>query len=111
MQQMQHLFKLCIYYTRNDFMRESKIESYLVKEVKKINGLCLKWVAPGTRGVPDRIVILPKGKTYYVEMKQPKGRIDSLQQYMHKQLTTRNHKVYTLWTKSQVDEFISEVME
>ncbi|MDN8759846.1 VRR-NUC domain-containing protein, partial [Staphylococcus aureus] len=52
-------------------MRESKIESYLVREVKKLNGLCLKWVSPGIRGVPDRIIIMPKGKTYYVEMKQP----------------------------------------
>lgn len=31
-----------------------------------------KWVAPGTRGVPDRIIIMPEGKTYFVEMKQEK---------------------------------------
>ncbi|MEB7433331.1 nuclease [Staphylococcus pasteuri] len=90
-------------------MRESNIEKYLVREVKKQNGMCLKWVAPGTKGVPDRIVIMPKGKTYYVEMKQPKGRIDPLQEYMHKQLSDRGHQVYILWTKAQVDEFISEV--
>ncbi|EGQ3416640.1 VRR-NUC domain-containing protein [Staphylococcus pseudintermedius] len=90
-------------------MRESNIEKYLVRGVKKQNGLCLKWVAPGTRGVPDRIVIMPKGKTYYVEMKQPKGRTDPLQKYMHKQLEDRGHQVFTLCDKKQVDEFIKKV--
>ncbi|WP_340293447.1 VRR-NUC domain-containing protein [Staphylococcus coagulans] len=90
-------------------MRESNIEKYLVREVKKKKGLCLKWVAPGTKGVPDRIVIMPKGKTYYVEMKQPNGRIDPLQKYMHKQLADRGHQVFTLWDKKQVDEFIEKV--
>ncbi|HEC2192608.1 TPA: VRR-NUC domain-containing protein [Staphylococcus delphini] len=90
-------------------MRESNIEKYLVREVKKQNGLCLKWVAPGTRGVPDRIVIMPKGKTYYVEMKQPKGRTDPLQKYMHKQLEDRGHQVFILWNKKQVDAFIKKV--
>ncbi|CAC9041432.1 VRR-NUC domain-containing protein [Staphylococcus aureus] len=49
-------------------MKESTLEKYLVKEITKLNGLCLKWVAPGTRGVPDRIIIMPEGKTYFVEM-------------------------------------------
>lgn len=53
-------------------MKESTLEKYLVKEITKLNGLCLKWVAPGTRGVPDRIIIMPEGKTYFVEMKQEK---------------------------------------
>ncbi|MBC8710348.1 VRR-NUC domain-containing protein [Staphylococcus pseudintermedius] len=90
-------------------MRESNIEKYLVREVRKKKGLCLKWVAPGTKGVPDRIVIMPKGKTYYVEMKQPKGRTDPLQKYMHKQLEDRGHQVFILWDKKQVDEFIEKV--
>lgn len=92
-------------------MKESKIEAYLKKEITKLNGLCLKWVAPGTRGVPDRIIIMPQGKTYFVEMKQEKGRIDKLQKYVHKQFAARDHHVYVLWSKSEVDEFISEVIK
>lgn len=56
-------------------MKESTLEKYLVKEITKLNGLCLKWVAPGTRGVPDRIIIMPEGKTFFVEMKQEKGKL------------------------------------
>ncbi|MGO3049151.1 MAG: VRR-NUC domain-containing protein [Staphylococcus sp.] len=92
-------------------MKESKIEAYLKKEITKLNGLCLKWVAPGTRGVPDRIIIMPHGKTYFVEMKQENGRVDKLQKYVHKQFATRDHNVYVLWSKSEVDEFIRMVGE
>lgn len=92
-----------------ELMKETKLEQYLVKEVKKQNGLCLKWIAPGTKGVPDRIVVMPNGKTYYVELKQPKGRIDPLQKYMHRQLEERGHKVYVLWTKEQVNEFVKKL--
>ena len=41
-------------------MIESKIEKYLFDEIKKVNGMCLKWVSPGNKGVPDRIVFLNK---------------------------------------------------
>ncbi len=53
-----------------------------MKEITKLNGLCLKWVAPGTRGVPDRIIIMPEGKTYFVEMKQEKGKVTSFTKNM-----------------------------
>ncbi len=50
-------------------MRESSIESYLVRKVKEHGGLCYKFVSPGNPGVPDRIIITPTGKTVYVELK------------------------------------------
>ena len=40
-------------------MRESSIESYLVRKVKEHGGLCYKFVSPGNPGVPDRIIITP----------------------------------------------------
>jgi hypothetical protein len=48
-------------------LRESSIESYLVRKVKEHGGLCYKFVSPGNPGVPDRIIITPTGKTVYVE--------------------------------------------
>lgn len=90
-------------------MKESTLEKYLVKEITNLNGLCLKWVAPGTRGVPDRIIIMPEGKTYFVEMKQEKGKLHPLQKYVHRQFENRDHKVYVLWNKEQVNTFIRMV--
>ena len=43
-------------------MRESSIESYLVRKVKEHGGLCYKFVSPGNPGVPDRIIITRNGR-------------------------------------------------
>ena len=48
-------------------MKESYIESYLVRKVKEHGGLCYKFVSPGNPGVPDRLIITPTGKTIFVE--------------------------------------------
>ena len=52
-------------------MIENDVEKYLIRQVKAIDGLCWKWVSPGRRGVPDRIVMLPGGGVYFVELKAP----------------------------------------
>lgn len=52
-------------------MKESDIESYLRKKVEANGGKCWKWVSPGRRGVPDRIVIMPGGVVAFVELKAP----------------------------------------
>lgn len=52
-------------------MRESTIEARLRKKVKEAGGVCWKWVSPGRRGVPDRIVIFPHGAVAFVELKAP----------------------------------------
>jgi hypothetical protein len=52
-------------------MREKDIESYLRDQVKKIKGIAYKFESPGNSGVPDRLVLLPDGKIYFVELKAP----------------------------------------
>ena len=66
-------------------MLESTIEKYLVKEVWNRGGRALKWVSPGMRGVPDRIVFLPQG-IVFCELKQPRKRADPHQARVHKML-------------------------
>ena len=60
---------------------EKDIERYLVREVKKMGGQCLKWVSPGSDGVPDRIILLPGGHIWFVELKDDRGRLSALQKY------------------------------
>jgi hypothetical protein len=52
---------------------EKDIETKLRQLVEKHGGKCLKWVCPGWVGVPDRIVLLPRGVAMFVETKRPKG--------------------------------------
>ncbi|EOB3108288.1 VRR-NUC domain-containing protein [Yersinia enterocolitica] len=53
------------------YIREDSIEDNLVKEVKKAGGIAYKFISPGRRSVPDRLVLLPGGKVIFVECKAP----------------------------------------
>lgn len=66
-------------------MKESDIEAILVKEVKRLGGRAYKWVSPGNSGVPDRVVLLPGGRVWFVELKTDTGQLTALQR---KQITT-----------------------
>ena len=63
-------------------MKESQIERRLVEGVKRLGGMCLKFVSPGTLGVPDRIIITAKGRVIFVELKTETGRLTKIQRYV-----------------------------
>ena len=48
---------------------ERDVERYLIKECENRGWLCWKFVSPGRRGVPDRIVIRT-GAVAFVEVKR-----------------------------------------
>ena len=52
-------------------MKESEIERFFVKECKKKGWLCLKFVSPSMSGLPDRIILAPKGRVFFAELKAP----------------------------------------
>lgn len=81
-------------------MRESAIEQALVKHVKKHGGMAYKWVSPGNKGVPDRIVLL-QGATFFVETKAPDGRLSPLQKVQHKKLASLGFDVVVINNKQQ----------
>ena len=89
---------------------EAKIEAYLVECIEKCNGLCIKFIDPGQRGAPDRLVVLPNRPTYFVELKRPKlGRVGPHQVRYHERLRALGQRVWVLWSKEDVDAFITEV--
>ena len=88
-------------------MRESDVERYLVEQVESIGGLCYKWVSPGTRGVPDRLVILPGRATIYVELKKADRVLSPNQVHRLDTLTKLGQECHVIWSKVQVDEFTS----
>ncbi|MET4892518.1 VRR-NUC domain-containing protein [Morganella morganii] len=80
-------------------VREDVIERHLVNEVKKAGGIAYKFVSPGRRAVPDRLVLLPGGKVIFVECKAPgeKPRADQLRE--HARLFALGHQVIVLDSK------------
>lgn len=90
-------------------MKESTIEARLVREVKKRGGLCYKFVSPGSPGVPDRIIILPGGRTVYAELKTEIGRLANVQKWQIGELRKRGADVRVLKGMDQVLAFLEEV--
>lgn len=90
-------------------MEEQKIEMYLKKKIKLIDGKAFKFASPGMSGVPDRIVIIPGGHIYFIELKAPKKKLRKIQEIRVKQLKNLGCNVLVIDSKEKVDEFVSEV--
>lgn len=90
-------------------MREKEIEQKLVDTVKKHGGICPKFVSPGFSGMPDRIVLLPKGKFAFVELKAPNKKPRSLQVARHKLLMGLGFRVYVIDGMEQIGGVIDEI--
>ncbi len=87
-------------------MRESPIENHLTRLVKKAGGRCYKWVSPGNKGVPDRIVFL-RGMVFLVETKSPVGRLSAIQKAQHRELAKLGFDVVVLNSKESVNIWVS----
>lgn len=92
-------------------MRESFIEEKLTKAVKQNGGLCWKFTSPGTAGVPDRIILMPKGRIAFVEVKAPGEEPRKLQLSRHRLLRRLGFKVYVLDALEDIEKIISEVKD
>lgn len=88
---------------------EAKLEAKLRIKVKALGGLCLKWTSPGTTGVPDRIVLMPGGHIYFVELKWGKNGLSPQQKLIHKLLRTLGFQVLTIGTNEELDIFIHAI--
>jgi len=88
-------------------MRESRIEGALVRRVHELGGYAIKLAAPGHRGAPDRLVLLPGGRVMFVEVKAPGRRPTALQARMHARLVAMGFRVETLDNLEAVDALLS----
>ena len=90
-------------------MREKLIEQKLVTAVKKMGGICPKWVSPGYDGMPDRIVLLPGGHIGFVEVKAMGCKPRPLQFARHGLLRRLGFKVYVIDGEEQIGGVLDEI--
>lgn len=90
-------------------MREKTIERQLVKAVKAMGGLSPKWVSPGLDGVPDRIILLPKGAIAFVEVKVTGGKLRPIQLRRKQQLEALGFMVYVIDSAERIREVLNEI--
>lgn len=75
-------------------MLEKEIEKALIRPIKNLGGLCLKFETPGFTGVPDRIILLPGPHIVFVETKQPGKKERSRQVLVQGMLRKMGFTVY-----------------
>ena len=87
-------------------MRESVIEQFLVKECRARGWLCVKLLSPSMAGLPDRMILAPGGRVFFVELKVPGQKPRRLQESMHKMLIKLGFSVCVLDSKEAVRAYM-----
>ena len=98
-----------VFYMYDAAMLEKQIERYLVDRVKALGGVAYKFTSPAHRGVADRIVCLPDGQTWFVEVKTEGGRLSPLQKVFMSDMARMKQNYVCLWNKEQIDGWLNEI--
>ena len=85
---------------------ERDIERYLVRRTIEHGGVAYKWVSPGRVGVADRIVCLPGGVVWFVELKTATGRLSPLQNVFAADMRRLGMQYIVISSKEEVDQWI-----
>lgn len=82
---------------------EKSIENILRQAVEAEGGMCLKWVCPGHKGVPDRMILFPGGIIAFVELKRPGAKVKAggLQEWWRQRLVGFGFRCYEISRKYQ----------
>ena len=84
-------------------MREKQIEAYLVKVAKRHEGVAEKFTSPGRRSVPDRLVLLPRNRVWFVECKATGGKPTEGQARDHEKRRALGCAVFVVDSYESVD--------
>lgn len=80
------------------------MEKHLLKTVQALRGYCIKLPAMFYPGIPDRLVLLPGGRVFFVELKRPVGgKFEPGQPMWLRKLAKLGFDVHVWNTKASVD--------
>ena len=88
---------------------EKKLEQKLVKAVRDIGGLALKFVSPGCDGVPDRLILIAYGKVAFVEVKAKGKKPRPIQLRRINQIKNLGFLVFILDDEKDIPSIIQQV--
>ena len=88
-------------------MSEKQIEEKLRQAIKAMGGIAYKFISPGNIGVPDRIILLPGGGVWFVELKTDNGRMTATQERQAHRIRQTGGNVCTLYGMDGVNAFLA----
>ena len=92
-------------------MLERDVEKALVRAIKNAGGIAPKLTSPGTAGMPDRLIILPKGKVCFVELKAPGQKPRPIQVRQMARLTQLGCMVHVIDHPHQLQDLLDEIQQ
>jgi hypothetical protein len=95
--------------TRYSNVIEADAERALLAGIRQRRGLCFKLKFLGLAGAPDRLVLLPGGRLYFVEVKQPSGKLEASQQTLFPRLEALGFTVHVLYGVEAVQQFLAAI--
>lgn len=87
----------------NNRTSEKYIERALVKHVEALGGLCIKLLTNHFLGLPDRMILLPGGSMFFVELKSTGQKPRKIQEVVHKKLRALGFKVLVIDSVEQIN--------
>lgn len=87
---------------------EASLEAYFNRQVRLMGGIADK-IAPTRKGLPDRLVLLPGGRVYLVELKAYDGRVSAAQALYHQRAAELGTRVQLLVGRGGVDAWLRKV--
>jgi len=88
---------------------EKLLEKTLREKVKDLGGLALKFHCLSFTGFPDRIILMPFGKIYFVELKSEGKKRTQIQIKVHILLRDLGYAVSTIDTKERLKQFLTGI--
>lgn len=87
--------------------REGHIEQWLGNKVRQLGCLYYKFVSPGNAGVPDRLLVLPDGRVWFVELKDATGRLSPQQQRQRERLDRCKAKTFVVYGMDEAQNLVN----
>lgn len=87
---------------------EASLEAHFYRQVRLLGGMVDK-IAPTRKGMPDRLVLLPGGRVYLVELKADNGSTSPAQRLYHQRAAELGTRVQLLVGRSGIDAWLRTV--
>lgn len=90
-------------------MNEKVLERKLVEAIKALGGIALKLLSTLFAGLPDRLVLMPGERMWFVELKTTGKKVTLLQSVRHQALRKMGFKVYVIDNMESLNAFLDVV--
>lgn len=88
---------------------EKTLEQRLRREIEHRGGMAVKLTSQHHRGLPDRLVLMPGGLAYFVEMKSSGKKPTALQEHTHSLISGLDFVVAVVDSRESLDVFLAFV--